>query len=120
MGPSSLLRLIAVVFIVTLLPVPDPTSDRIFSAAGLHAEDQAQNEWRHRSLSLAESRDWYGLLDLCRDWTNSRPQDGLAWAVFGNAHLQLMRYNDAVDAYRRAVRIDPKNNEAWHNLGASY
>ena len=51
MGPSSVLRLIAVVFIVTLLPAPDQASDTVFSPAGLHAEDHAQNEWRKRSLS---------------------------------------------------------------------
>ena len=36
------------------------------------------------------------------------------------AYDELMRYNDAIEALRQAVRIDPEYVNAWNNLGAAY
>jgi tetratricopeptide (TPR) repeat protein len=29
-------------------------------------------------------------------------------------------YGDAIEAYRQALRIDPKHAKAWYNLGLAY
>jgi len=43
-----------------------------------------------------------------------------AWTSLGVAYDELNRYNDAIKAYRRAIKIDPKNAVAWNNLGVAY
>ncbi len=36
------------------------------------------------------------------------------------AYQKLKRYNDAIKADRRAIRIDPKYADAWFCLGGAY
>lgn len=38
----------------------------------------------------------------------------------GVVYAQAKRYDEAIDAYRKAIEIDPKNAEAHYNLGLLY
>ena len=54
-----------------------------------------------------------------------RPQPWLralakAWNNLGNAYWKLGRHQEAVEAYREAVRFKPDFGEAWFNLAVSY
>ncbi|MFO7971449.1 MAG: trypsin-like peptidase domain-containing protein [Desulfobacterales bacterium] len=69
--------------------------------------EYGQFEWLARAMALYEAEDWQGMLDWCQKWTKSEPEDALAWLVLGFAYLNLSRYNDAADAHRQAIRIDP-------------
>ena len=72
------------------------------------AEGRSQTEWLKRAIALEQMKDWQGMLDWCRKWTKSEPKNADAWYNLGIAYVNLNRYNDAIEAYRQALRINPK------------
>jgi tetratricopeptide (TPR) repeat protein len=84
------------------------------------SEGRTQTEWWKRAIVLEKAKDWKGLLDWCRKWTNSEPVNVDAWFNLGFAYGSLARHKDAIDAYRQAIRINPEHANAWHNLGFAY
>ncbi|HEU5186535.1 MAG TPA: tetratricopeptide repeat protein [Gemmatimonadaceae bacterium] len=52
-----------------------------------------------------------------RDYLRSRPDDDLAWTIRGHAHREIGERQDAVDAYQRALEINPRRVEALTGLG---
>jgi len=89
----------------------------------LAAKGHGQTEslkWLKRFIALEKSKDWPGLLHWCQRWTKSEPRNALAWFGLGAAYGYLKRYDDAIEAFRQALRINPENAEAWNNLGIAY
>jgi Flp pilus assembly protein TadD len=84
------------------------------------AEGRSQTEWLKRTIALEQIKDWQGMLDWCRDWMKSEPLNVEAWFGLGNAYRELKSYNDAIEAYRQALRINQGYSEAWNNLGVVY
>ena len=84
------------------------------------AEGHSQTEWVKRAIAMESIKDWRGMLDWCRKWTKSEPEDRFAWYSLGVVYNNLNRYNDAIDAYRQAIRINPDYTMAWNNLGVAY
>jgi len=84
------------------------------------AEGHGETEWLIRALALQQMDDWRGLLDWCRKWTKSKPENFMAWASLGFAYSMLNRPNDAIEASRQALRINPKEFFAWFILGFNY
>ncbi len=80
-------------------------------------EGGGQSEWLRHARGLDRRKDWQGLLDWCRKWTNSEPENAYAWTSLGFAYDNLDRYNDALEAHRHAISIDPENAYAWYHLG---
>jgi len=85
-------------------------------AAGGHS----RTEWLERSIALEKRKDWQELLDWNRKWTESEPEDPIAWTTLGATYGDLKRYDDAIEALRQALRIDPECAEAWYYLGIAY
>ncbi|RPJ16464.1 MAG: serine protease [Desulfobacteraceae bacterium] len=77
-------------------------------------------EWLKKAISLQKFKDWHNLLDHSLSWTKSEPQNAEARYTLGIAHGNLKSYDDAINAFRQAVRINPKHAEAWNNLGDAY
>lgn len=48
--------------------------------------------------------------------TQSHPTAAPAWLRLGNVFYRTGRYDAAVHAYEQALRYDPRNGLAWHNL----
>lgn len=42
--------------------------------------------------------------------------DAVVWTRIGNLELLQNRPHRAIDAYERAVQLDPAGTEAWHNM----
>jgi len=84
------------------------------------AGGRSQSEWLTRAIALELSKDWLGLLDWCIKWTTNKPEDAVAWNNLGVAYGELNRYSDAIEAYRKALRINPEDAVAWYNLGVAY
>ncbi len=86
------------------------------------ARGRSQIEWLKRVLALSKLNDWQGLVDWCLKWTKSEPEDAEAWFHLGFAYSNIKRYNDAIEAYHQALRIDPKNARPiiWVSLGVAY
>jgi hypothetical protein len=81
---------------------------------------RAHTEWLKGAIVLEDAQDWPGLLEWCHKWTNSAPRNGNAWYGLGIAHAKLTRYQDAIDAFRQAVRINSEDARAWFGLGVAY
>ena len=45
------------------------------------------------------------------------PDDAEAHFIIGNIYDKLDRYDEAIDAYKQAIRIDPKQASAHSRLG---
>ena len=97
-----------------------PLSDEQKPGRKPAAEGRSQTEWSKRAVALQQMKDWQGLLDWCLKWTKSEAENAEAWYELGEAYFNLNRYNDAVDAYRQAIRIEPENATAWLKLGFAY
>jgi cytochrome c-type biogenesis protein CcmH/NrfG len=48
------------------------------------------------------------------------PQDGDAWIQLGHQYFDAERFDDAIDAYEKALAIDPDNADVWTDLGVMY
>src|SRR5439155_230374 len=48
------------------------------------------------------------------------PADADAWTGLGDSLYALERYEEAVEAYDRAIAADPDNEEAWNNKGFTF
>jgi len=83
-------------------------------------EGRSQTEWLKRTTALRKLKDWQGMLDWCLKWAKSKHEEDSAWYCLGNAYGNLERYNDAIDAYRQAIRIVPEFAFAWRDLGNAY
>src|ERR1700678_1474717 len=42
------------------------------------------------------------------------------WCSIGVLYFQINQYRDALDAYTRAIRINPYISEVWFDLGSLY
>jgi len=50
----------------------------------------------------------------------SPEDDAATWMARGTALARAGHYEEAIDAYERAVRVDPKNPEVYNDLGNAY
>lgn len=74
-------------------------------------------EWLTKTIDLENRKNWRGLLEHARDWTRSQPGESTAWFSLGLAYHQTGQNEEALSAYREALRIDPKNANTWNNIG---
>jgi Flp pilus assembly protein TadD len=84
------------------------------------AGTRGRSDWIKRAFALEEMKDWDGLLDWSLSWVKNEPESSMAWFGLGLAYDNLHRYGDAIDAYRQALRINPKNTSFRTNLGIAY
>ncbi len=84
------------------------------------SREEGRVQFAMRAAALKGARDWQGLLDLCRRWTKSYSGDVYAWFNLGFSYGELNRSQDAIEAYRQAVRINPEHAEVWYNQGIAY
>jgi Flp pilus assembly protein TadD len=84
------------------------------------AEGRGQTEWWKRAVALEKMKDWQGLLGWCLEWTKSEPEYAEAWDNLGLTYGYLKRFNDSIDAFRQALRINPELISAWKHLGLTY
>jgi cytochrome c-type biogenesis protein CcmH/NrfG len=50
----------------------------------------------------------------------SNPKDAQSWAMLGHAYFDLNRYDEAIDAYRKHLEINPDNPNVWTDMGIMY
>src|SRR3989339_809656 len=65
--------------------------------------------WLKRVSILLEMRDWPEMLAWCYKWTKCEPENAVAWFRLGWIYDELNRYDDAIEAYRQALRINPEH-----------
>jgi len=69
-----------------------------------------------QAIALAMQNRWQEAVAVNRAILERFPNDVEAWNRLGRALLELGRYAEARDAYRRAVELDPNNVIAQRNL----
>jgi hypothetical protein len=83
-------------------------------------ESRKHAEWVQRAAALEERNDWQGLRDYSQKWTKNEPDNAPAWFNLATAYHHLYYYDEAIVAYRQALRIDPEDAAAWFNIGKVY
>ncbi len=49
-----------------------------------------------------------------------RPQTSSDWNELGNLLINSKKFNEAIEAYKKAIEMDPKNGQPYSNLGFIY
>ncbi len=50
----------------------------------------------------------------------NQPQTSSDWNELGNSFISSKKYNNAIEAYKKAIEMDPKNGQPYSNLGFTY
>jgi hypothetical protein len=73
-----------------------------------------------RAAALEAESNWFGVLEVARQWTRAEPDNPTSWFVLGKAHQRLQQNDQSIEAFRKAVALDGAFSEAWYRLGLSY
>lgn len=84
------------------------------------SKQRSQIDWLTRVTALEEKKDWPRLLTWSKQWAKTEPDHSVAWFSIGRAYGGLNQLDQAIVAYRRALRINPEDTAAWYNLGNIY
>ncbi len=76
--------------------------------------------WLSHASQLERQQNWRALLALGHHWTQTEPDNATAWFVLGRAYSKTLRYPEAIEAYRRNLKIQPDDVLALNNLGNTY
>jgi tetratricopeptide (TPR) repeat protein len=77
-------------------------------------------DWLNRAMAQEKQHDWAALLKNSQHQLMHDPASAAAWFRLGVASRHLKLYNQAVRAYREAIRHQAEYGEAWHDLGNVY
>jgi serine protease Do len=70
--------------------------------------------------SLQVDRQWVELLRLANRWATADKASSEPWLAQAKAYVGLARDDVALDAYQKALALDPYEDDAWYGLGALY
>lgn len=90
------------------------------AAANRVLKNEEARVWLDRATTLTEKKDWRGLRDVGLQWTKNEPDNPTAWHSLGYASAELDRHNDAINAFRQALKIHPRDAYALSSLGNAY
>jgi len=48
------------------------------------------------------------------------PQNSCDWNELGNSYTSSKNFDDAIEAYKKAIEMDPRNGQPYSNLGFTY
>jgi len=77
-------------------------------------------DWFVRMDVLDKKGDLAGLLAHVQRWSQAEPGNSTSWSALGLTYAKLGQHSQAVEAYREALRIDPKRAGLWYYLGNAY
>lgn len=71
-------------------------------------------------LAAVSRKDWKQAADRMGAYVQRQPGDADGWNQFGHASRQLGQLQVALDAYAKALKIDPRHRGAREYLGEAY
>jgi len=89
-----------------------------YTAATTDAND-AQSLYE-RGVKELWQENWSAALTYFQKAKETNPQDADTWALIGYCYGSLGRYQDAIESYKQAIRIEPDYAVAHYNLGVTY
>jgi tetratricopeptide (TPR) repeat protein len=72
--------------------------------------------WRYYRDSMQA---WDKALELARSWTATYPREAFAYNSLGSASIRLGQFEQSIEPFREAIRLDPRFVPAYSNLAAS-
>jgi Flp pilus assembly protein TadD len=79
-----------------------------------------ESAWLLKAFALHAKKDWNALRANAYAWTTANPRSDWAWYFLGVAFAETGQANQAIKAYREALRINPEFVKAWYGLGVVY
>jgi tetratricopeptide (TPR) repeat protein len=73
-------------------------------------------DWRAAYAAQAD-KDYVEMLKRTKLLVTRHPENSIAWYALGGAYSGLKFFDDALVAYRQAVKIQPDDASAWFGLG---
>jgi tetratricopeptide (TPR) repeat protein len=64
-------------------------------------------------------QDWDEALALARSWAATYPREAFAFNALGSVYIRLGQFEESVDRFREAIRLDPRFVPAYSNLAAT-
>jgi tetratricopeptide (TPR) repeat protein len=62
---------------------------------------------------------WDKALELARTWTTTYPREAFAFNSLGSSYLRFGQYEQAIEPFRQAIKLDPKFVPPYGNLAAA-
>lgn len=101
--------------LLALFSQATPAASQEYAAAAL-----SQPDWLAHASALEHRRDWAGLRDWGKRWSETDPSNANAWFVLARALSKLNDPAAAIAAYRRNLELAPRDIFALINLGNLY
>jgi tetratricopeptide (TPR) repeat protein len=57
---------------------------------------------------------------MLKEAVKNDPKNAAAWIKLGNTYMDTRRFNEAIDAYSKALALDPKNVDVRVDMGTCY
>lgn len=91
----------------------------IFAVAGCQQKEESKPKYDFPAGPVAnvQSMDQEKLL---KEAITKDPKNVNAWISLGNMMMDSSRFNEAIDAYQKALDIDPKNVDVRVDMGTCY
>ncbi|MBX9870610.1 MAG: tetratricopeptide repeat protein [Burkholderiaceae bacterium] len=106
-------KLSAALLIALLLCLPVQAADDQYGSA-------AKDDGLKPARTQIAQKDWPGAIITLNAYTRANPQDANGYNLLGYSYRQLQRYNESLDAYQRALTLDPKHRGAHEYIGEAY
>ena len=76
---------------------------------------------RYTYASALKAKGMYGEAEKqCKIYINSYPDDYQGWWVLGNIFWYEKKYDDAIDAYKKELKLNPKKDEVLDRIMGAY
>ena len=79
----------------------------------------SDDELRPARMQIAD-KNWQGAVATLNAYTRTHPKSADGYNLLGYSYRQLQRYNESLDAYQRALTLDPKHRGAHEYIGEAY
>ncbi len=76
--------------------------------------------WDINSKELETRNDWIALLELSKQWTLAEADNNHAWKSQGLALYRTGQFNPSIEAWGKAIRLNPEDAQVWLLLGAAH
>ena len=83
-------------------------------------EASVQDPEFQAAMGAVRQQDWQQVVAKMGAYTQRDPNNADAWNELGHAHRKLGQIDPALNAYGKALKIDPKHKGAHEYLGEAY
>jgi len=88
-------------------------------AADIPSVSPAADELKPARALIAK-KDWARAAEALAAYTRANPGHADGYNLLGYSYRHLQRYNESLDAYLRALALDPKHRGAHEYIGETY